>query len=236
VVEAIRRRLDRQNAALVSVLAYAGLRPGDAYTLTWRDVLDDRGRARKRLVVRTALSDGEATTPKSQRAREPELFAPVARELAELHLAQGRPAMNALVFPDGAGGHLRRQNWRRRVWIPALERARVPYFRNYDLRHTCGTLLLYEGRTLNEVAEHFGHADPGFTARTYAHVMRDAPRRRRVPIVQAIRTARDAAARRPLVDPSTEKRPSEESRSQTKSLQIERADARTRTADPFITS
>ncbi|MGI8478383.1 MAG: hypothetical protein ACR2M2_00745 [Gaiellaceae bacterium] len=35
-------------------------------------------------------------------------------------------------------------------------------------------LLLYEGRTLNEVAEHLGHADPGFTARTYAHVMRDA--------------------------------------------------------------
>jgi integrase len=63
---------------------------------------------------------------------------------------------------------------RRRVWIPALERAGIPYFRSYDLRHTCATLLLYEGRTLTEIAEHLGHADPGFTARTYAHVLRDA--------------------------------------------------------------
>ncbi|HEX3687590.1 MAG TPA: hypothetical protein VHU60_08395, partial [Gaiellaceae bacterium] len=37
VVEAIRRQLDQQNAALVSVLAYEGLRPGEAYTLTWGD-------------------------------------------------------------------------------------------------------------------------------------------------------------------------------------------------------
>ena len=40
----------------------------------------------------------------------------------------------------------------RRVWIPARERAAVNYFRSYDFRHTCATLLLYEGRTLNEVA------------------------------------------------------------------------------------
>ena len=29
-------------------------------------------------------------------------------------------------------------------------------------------LLLYEGRTLDEVAEHLSHADSGFTARTSA--------------------------------------------------------------------
>ncbi len=44
--------------------------------------------------------------------------------------------------------------------MPALERAGIAYFRSYELRHTCGTLLLSEGRTLNEVAEHLGHADP----------------------------------------------------------------------------
>ncbi|MEJ7655067.1 MAG: tyrosine-type recombinase/integrase [Chloroflexia bacterium] len=60
----------------------------------------------------------------------------------------------------------------------SAERAGIAYFRSFELPHTCATLLLYEGRTLNEVAEHLGHADPGFTARTYAHVMRDASRRR----------------------------------------------------------
>ena len=167
-VEAIRARLDPKNAALVSVLAYEGLRPGEAYALVWGDVLNDRSRPRQRLRVHSAISGEEISTTKSQRAREPELFKPVARELAALHIAQGRPDHSALVFPDSEGGHLRRQNWRRRVWIPALERAGVAYFRSYDLRHTCATLLLYEGRTLNEVAEHLGHADPGFTARLRA--------------------------------------------------------------------
>jgi len=51
-VEAIRARLDQQNAALVSVLAYEGLRPAEAYALEWRDVFDDRRKPRKRLVVR----------------------------------------------------------------------------------------------------------------------------------------------------------------------------------------
>ena len=78
------------------------------------------------------------------------------------------------------------------MWIPALGAADVPYFRPYDLRHTCATLLVYEGRTLNEVAEHLGHADPSFTARVYTHVLRDAARRRRVPIEEAITKARQS--------------------------------------------
>jgi integrase len=235
-VEAIRARLDPQNAALVSVLAYEGLRPAEAYALIWRDVIDDRGKPRNRLRVERAMSGEEVSTTKSQRGREPELFRPVARELVELYLAPGRPDASALVFPDSQGGHLRRQNWRRRVWIPTLKRAGVPYFRSYDLRHTCATLLLYEGRTINEVAEHLGHTDPGFTARTYAHVMRDAARRRRITISEAIRTGRAAASRRPLVDPSGAEPAIPPRRSEKKPLQTGRADARTRTGDPFITS
>jgi Phage integrase family len=195
----------------------------------WSDVLDDRGRPR----VQRAISGGEVTTTKSQRGREPELFKPVARELLELYLARRRRP-HEVVFPDSQDGHLRRHNWRRRVWIPALEAAGVAYFRSYDLRHTCATLLLYEGRTVNEVAEHLGHADPGFTARTYAHAMRDAARRR-ITISEAIRNGRAAARRRPLVDPSTSEPRTSARNSGKKSLEIERADARIRTADPFIT-
>ena len=120
--------------------------------------------------------------------------------------------------------------------MPALERAAVSYFRSYDLRHTCATLLLYEGRTLNEVAEHLGHADPGFTARTYAHVMRDTTQKRRVPITTAIRMARADVSRSPLVDPSKGFAVDLSPDSEEKSLPIERADARTRTGDPIITS
>jgi integrase len=151
-VEAIRAamltsvRFRRADAALVSVLAYEGLRPGEAFSLEWRDLFDERGLSRARLRVARGLSEREVVSPKSARAREPELFGPVAAELAELYLASGRPHPRTLVFADTKGGHLRRQNWRQRVWIPALERAGEPYFRPYDLRHTCTTLLIYEGR------------------------------------------------------------------------------------------
>jgi hypothetical protein len=62
--------------------------------------------------------------------------------------------------------------------------------------------------------------------------MRDAPRRRRVPLSQAIRAAR----RRPLVDPSTALAAVPRNRPAKQSLQIEEADGETRTPDPFITS
>jgi integrase len=51
--------------------------------------------------------------------------------------AAGRPDPFTLVFPDSKNGYLRRQNWRGRIWIPALRRAGLASFRTYDLRHTC---------------------------------------------------------------------------------------------------
>jgi integrase len=66
-VEAIRLQLDPQAAALVSVLAYEGLRPAEADALVWNDVLDDRGRPRERLRVQRAISGDEVTTTKSKR-------------------------------------------------------------------------------------------------------------------------------------------------------------------------
>jgi integrase len=185
-------RFRRADAALVSVLAYEGLRPGEAFALEWRDVLDERGLPRARMHVVRGLSEREVVSPKSARGREPELFGPVAAELAELYLASGRPHPRTLVIADTKGGHLRRQNWRQRVWIPALKQAGEPYFRPYDLRHTCATLLIYEGRPVTEVAAHMGHADAGFTARVYGHVFRDAAKRRGVPIETAIANARAA--------------------------------------------
>jgi integrase len=62
----------RGDAALVSVLAYEGLRPGEAFALQWGDVLE-RGRSRDRLRIVRGLSERAVTTPKSARPRSPEL-------------------------------------------------------------------------------------------------------------------------------------------------------------------
>jgi hypothetical protein len=63
------------------------------------------------------------------------------------------------------------------------------------------------------------------------------PTRRRITISEAIRKGRRAAIRRrPLVDPSATESRTSATASRKKALEIERADARIRTADPFITS
>lgn len=74
-VEAIRRFLNPRDAALVSVLAYEGLRPGEAFALEWRDVLDHAERPRERLLIQRALSDHRLSLTKSTgRASQSSLF------------------------------------------------------------------------------------------------------------------------------------------------------------------
>lgn len=189
-VETIRAVLDTLDATLVSILAYEGLRPSEAYALRWIDVLTRDHQPRERLLVNKGLSDGQLTLTKTGRRREPELFAPVGDDLLSLYLEHDLPALDSLVFPNSDGGFIQHQNWRNRIWKPALETAGLDYFRPYDLRHTCATLLIYSGWTVNEVADHLGHADPGFTARTYAHPFKDARKRRGIPIEDAIHSAR----------------------------------------------
>lgn len=88
-VEAIRHWLLRRDlirdATLVSVLAYAGLRPGEALALTWARVRE------RTLLVEGAVSLGEIADTKTRRRRTVALLAPLAHDLAEWRLHAGRP-------------------------------------------------------------------------------------------------------------------------------------------------
>ncbi|MFA1551536.1 tyrosine-type recombinase/integrase [Actinomadura chokoriensis] len=60
------------------------------------------------------------------------------------------------------------------VWKPALVRADVPATRDngfHALRHHFASVLLEQGVDIRALAEFLGHADPGFTLRTYTHLM-----------------------------------------------------------------
>ena len=63
-------------------------------------------------------------------------------------------------------------NLRRRVLVPAAQAAGVPWAGFHTLRHTFASRALSEGsKTIVQVARLLGHADPGFTLRTYVHLM-----------------------------------------------------------------
>lgn len=50
-----------------------------------------------------------------------------------------------LVFAGRDGGALRRTNFRRRVWLPAVEAAGLERLRFHDLRHTAAALMVAQG-------------------------------------------------------------------------------------------
>src|SRR5262249_30363114 len=88
---------------------------------------------------------------------------------------ESRYHQSLLIFPNIDGSWLRCSNFRRDHWQPALKRAELPDIRFVDLRHTCATLLLLAGDSVNSIADRLGHSSPEMIWRTYGHVL---PRRR----------------------------------------------------------
>jgi integrase len=180
VVERMRSHLlsrdDTAGATLLSVLAYAGLRPGEALGLTWGSV------AERTIVVEQAVSMGQLKDTKTRRTRTVRLLLPLADDLGGLRRVCQEPASSALVFPgalDAPWSDDAWRNWRRRVFRPAAESAGATGARPYDLRHSFVSLLIAEGRSIIDIARQAGHSAT-MTLDTYGHVFEEIdPRDRR---------------------------------------------------------
>jgi integrase len=187
-IEAIRREMTPFDATLVSVLAYAGLRPAEALALRWADLRDTTV-----LVARACdLDSGGMKTTKTGGHRTVRLLAPLAADLAEWRMRQGRPVATAPLFAAGDGGAWTKtdwQNWRVRRWTPALKAAKLEYAVPYSCRHSFASLLLAEGRSIHYVAGQLGHGAEQ-TLRTYGHVIAEFADRVDVVADDEIRTAR----------------------------------------------
>jgi integrase len=70
------------------------------------------------------------------------------------------PGADGLVFPAQEGGPMRRSNFRRRVWAPAVGRVGLSGLRFHDLRHTAGTQAAVAGATTKELMARLGHSSP----------------------------------------------------------------------------
>lgn len=187
-VEALRASLEAPWDVLVSLLAYTGMRPGEALGLRWGDVHEQTLRVERAV----SLIDGSVQGTKTDTARTVRLLAPVAADLAAWRLRCGRPAKTALVLPHPSGHTWSKTawgNWRRREFGDAREAAGIGELRPYDLRHTFASLLLAEGRSVHYVAEQLGHSAV-MTLRTYGHVIADYRDRQVIDADEEIRKAR----------------------------------------------
>jgi integrase len=119
-VERMRDACSARDAALISVLAYSGMRPGEAVALRWGDVQE------RTVLVERALGLGEVKGTKNHKTRSVRLLAPLASDLAEWRMRCGRPSDDALVFPSRDGTTWSRsayEDWRRKAFQRALAAA-----------------------------------------------------------------------------------------------------------------
>jgi integrase len=176
-----------QDATIVSLLAYSGLRPGELRALRWGDI-----RENTILVERSLDDDGESKGTKTKARRAVRLLAPLAGDLREYRMAVGRPTDDVLVL-NNAGEPWTRgdwQNWRAVHWRQACRRVGIKVApRPYDLRHSFASLLLAEGRTVHYVAAQLGHS-PTLTLTVYGHLFAEFEDSVRIDAAAEIEAAR----------------------------------------------
>ena len=111
---------------LVCLAALAGLRWGECAGLTWGSVdLDKRRLKVTQVAVETPSTVTLRPFPKSRAGQRVVPLPPVLTESLTIHRNSrvADPDDGDLVFPAKTGGPLRRNNFRRRVWLPSLVRA-----------------------------------------------------------------------------------------------------------------
>jgi len=133
--------------------------------------------------------------PKRNKVRTVPLPASV-RDLLAAHLAstparpvrlawrelEAEPVTMPLVLTTREGGALNRNYFNTHIWKPALLAADVSPTREngmHALRQHYASVLLDAGESIKAVSEYLGHSDPGFTLRTYTHLMPNSDARTR---------------------------------------------------------
>jgi integrase len=212
VVERIRMRMARRatmdasgarasgDACFVTLMSYAGLRPGEALALTWGDIGSNT------IAVDKAVRDGEEGPTKTGGIRTVPLVQPLQADLDALRWTVGLPNNEQVVIPAHDGGYWSLSefnNWRKRVWKPVLAElasadpalASLAGARPYDCRGSFVSLHLRAGASPLEVAQWAGHA-PAVMFAHYANVIEELRGEPILPAEEQIRRARQAVEER----------------------------------------
>ena len=112
-IEAMRSVCSARDAMLLSLLAYAGLRPGEALALRWGDVRE------RTLLIERSLSLGSEKDTKTTKHRTVRLLSPLAADLRAWRMRSGRPPDGALIVGSADGEHWGEEgykSWRRKAF------------------------------------------------------------------------------------------------------------------------
>lgn len=170
-VHAVANAVPDRYLALIYVLAYGGLRWGEAASLR-RSCCN---LLRNRLEVQETVAEVGGGLyygpPKTHQNRTVVLPEPVGDILAEHLNRYVDQRADSLVFTTVRGDHIWISNFRKGVWWPALDAADISRVVTIkDMRHTCASLMHAAGRSAKEVKEQLGHSTVAMTLDTYTHL------------------------------------------------------------------
>lgn len=226
-VTAISDALPAYCRAVVAPGAGCGMRQGEVFGLAVDDVEFLRHNVRVRRQIKMVHNRWVFAPPKGGKEREVPLPGHVA-DILSRHIAEYSPievtlpwrepgaaaVTERLIFTTRRGKHLNKTTFNAYVWKPALvaagvlprpaEGERIPAAHDkgfHQLRHHYASLTLDGGVSVRALAEYLGHSDPGFTLRTYAHMMPSSDGRAREAVDRAW-SVHPPPARAPDVHPS----------------------------------
>jgi integrase len=151
--------------ALVVFLAWSGLRWGEAVALRWGDIAGRRVRVRAAATeVAGRLVWGEPKTHEHRTVIVPGHALPPRG---------GAAGDDDLVFTAPRGGPLRGANFRRKVWLGAVEQCGLGGLVVHDLRDTAASLAIASGASVKAVQRMLGHASAAMTLDVYGGLYDD---------------------------------------------------------------
>ncbi|MFE2440957.1 tyrosine-type recombinase/integrase [Streptomyces sp. NPDC059426] len=196
-VFAVRAALPERYQAMVDIGGGCGLRQGEIFGLPDDEVDCEAGWLHVAYQVKVVNGHLVFAPPKRNKERDVPLPERVGRVLKEhrkhfppvkVTLPWLRPdgplITKSLLFSLSGGGAVRRTDFNTRVWKPALVAAGVipepekgerheaaREHGMHALRHFYASVLLDAGENIKALSGYLGHTDPGFTLRTYTHLM-----------------------------------------------------------------
>jgi integrase len=165
---------DERYRAIIATGCHTGLRISELFGLKWCDINFAKGI----LKVRQSSQNGVFFELKSDTSRRDVPMPTFLIDMLFKHLAWQREWIEEnkdnLVFTNLRGRHLNYQNFTRRYFEPALQKAGLRRITPHAMRHSYATTLLTAGEPIQNVSKLLGHADSSITLRVYAHVLPDS--------------------------------------------------------------
>jgi integrase len=158
---------------LVQLAALTGLRQGELFALRDRN-LDLEALT---IQVEHGAYQGELVPVKTRTSRRRVDLSSTAAHVLRRQLLARKPNDLGLVFPSPGGHMLNDDNFRHRVFRPAVRRSRLGGFlRFHDLRHTYAALMVAAGAHPKYLQAQMGHSSIRVTLDLYGHLFPDANR------------------------------------------------------------